>query len=314
MSSISFGKVADQFMARARMNHSQQWLQTTERLLQRDVLTLWGGKPITDIVRRDGIQLVTSIATRAPHQAAAASRVIRGIFEFAYDEGYIVGNPMCRLTKYIPKAKSKAHRRVLSPMEIKTVWLAISKGPGDEACKRALKLALATGQRLSAIVGMHRGEINGECWAIPPERCHWRSDSHRVYLSPLALDLIGDGEGYIFPSADPSRPIRVDAVARLFSAKGPKKTPYCGLAPWVSSDLRRTVAHQMVMLGVSHEAVGAVLGHTQRNSLCGLNPTFHPEVKAALLKWEAELQQLVENKPTAVRPPAPCLTLPTFGL
>jgi len=199
-------------------------------------------------------------------------------------------------------------------MEIKAVWSAISKGPGDEACKRALKLMLITGQRLSAIVGMHRSEINGECWTIPPERCHGRHHPHRVFLSPLALDVIGDGGGFIFPSADPTRPINVNAVARLISAKGPKRSPYCGLEPWVSYDVRRTVAHQMLCLGVSREAVGATLGQPQRNSLCGLYPTYTREIKEALLTWETELQRLAINKPTPVPPPKLGLAPPTFGL
>jgi integrase len=310
---ITFKAMADQYLTLSGSRHSQSYHKSIKTSLERDILPLWADTPIADIRRADGRHLVTSLATQAHHRAAIANKVIRAVFAIALDEGHIEENPMLGFSKYIPKPKAASRRRVLSPMEIKAVWSVVSKGPEDEACKRALKLMLVTGQRLSAIVSMHRSEINGECWTIPPERCHSRYRPHRVFLSPLALDVIGDGDGYIFPSTDPTRPVNVNAVARLISAKRPTRSPYCGLAPWVSYDLRRTVAHQMLCLGVSEEAVGAVLGYAQR-SVCGLYPTYNPEIKAALLKWESELLQLIDNKPTSVPPSMPSLTAPTFGL
>lgn len=311
---ITFKATADEYLTWSSIRHSQSWHQSVRRSLQRDILPLWAETPIANIRRTDGRQLVTSIAARAPRQATIANTVIRTIFEIALDEGHLDANPMLGFSKFIPKPISMSRRRILSLMEIKTLWTAISMGPGDEACKRALGLALVTGQRLSAIVAMRRCEIKGECWTIPPQKNLSRSRPHQVYLSPLALELIGVGDGYIFPSRDRSQPIKVDAVARLIRAKGPKGTPYCGLAPWVTYDLRKTVAHQMVMLGVSPEVVHAVLGHVQRNSLCVLYPAYNAEVKAALLKWEAGLRCLVKTKPPEVPSSAPCVTPPTFGL
>lgn len=310
---ITFKVMADQYLIWSRSRHSQSWHENIKRSMQRDVLPLWAETPIADLRRDDGRRLITSIAARAPRQAAILNTVIRAIFDRALDKGLIEVNPMLGFSRHLPKPTATLHRRVLSPVEIKAIWTAISKGPGDEACKRALKLMIVTGQRLPAIIGMHRQEINGECWTVPAERCRGRRQ-HRVYLTPLALELIGEGDGYIFPSADPSRPITANAVARLIRAKGPKGMPYCGLAPWVSSDLRRTVAHQMAMLGISHEAIGAVFGLAQRKSMLGITFSYSPEIKAALLTWGAELLRLVKNQPMPANPAVPSQAPLTFGL
>jgi integrase len=67
--------------------------------------------------------------------------------------------------------------------------------------RRALKLVLVTAQRPGEVIGMHGSEIDGRWWTVPTGRAK-NKKAHRVYLTDLALELIGDtaGEGYVFPS------------------------------------------------------------------------------------------------------------------
>ena len=110
--------------------------------------------------------------------------------------------------------------RELTEKEIKHLWNAIDEGGGSDGTKRALKLILITGQRPGEVVGIHRREIEGKWWTIPWERIKTRKrrqEDHRVYLSPLALSLIGDGDGYIF--SDPDK----EEVPRHQSASAPHR-------------------------------------------------------------------------------------------
>lgn len=312
---ISFKAIADQYLLWSTGRHSQNRHKSMKASLEREILPLWADTPIADLRRADGRRLVTRIAARAPRQAAIANTVIRAIFELALDEGYIETNPMLGFSKIIPMPRPVPLRHILSPMEIMEVWTAISNGPGDDVCKRALKLMLVTGQRLSAIVGMHRREINGEWWSIPPERSRNPHRPHRIYLSPLALALIGYGKGYIFPSADPRRPIKGNAVYHLIRAICSTGAPHHGLPPWQANDLRRTVTHQMASLGIAPEALRAVLGLAQRDTLHKLYPVnYDVEIKEALKKWGDELRLIINNSPSPVLPPMPSRKLPIFGL
>lgn len=44
---------------------------------------------------------------------------------------------------------------------------------------------------------MHRSQIEGNWWTLVDTK---NKEVHRAYLTPTALELIGEGEGFIFPS------------------------------------------------------------------------------------------------------------------
>ena len=87
-------------------------------------------------------------------------------------------------------APLKRGDRVLSETEIKTLWGNLDTCHASDELRRAIRIILVTGQRPGEVIGMHSSEIDGRWWTIPAERSK-NKKSHRVYLTDMALNLIG---------------------------------------------------------------------------------------------------------------------------
>jgi integrase len=118
------------------------------RLLNRDVLPHWQHKPITEITRRDALELIDRVADRgALVMARRLHAHLHRLYEWAVGRGIVEANPMHRL----PKVGSETPRdRVLSDRELKLVWDVAVRWAGPWL-------------RLSAIdpYGRQEGEIGG---------------------------------------------------------------------------------------------------------------------------------------------------------
>jgi integrase len=108
-----------------------------------------------------------------------------------------------------PIKKEKPRERELSPIEIRALWLALDRAPvsrdhlrrqeGDFPMRRAtalaIKLALATAQRIGEITGIALTELDlndtAPVWKLPNTRTK-NDQPHRVPLSPLAVRLIAE--------------------------------------------------------------------------------------------------------------------------
>ena len=166
------------------------------------------------------------------------------------------------------------------------------------------------------MAGLHRREIEGEWWTIPPERAK-NGQEHPLYLTPTALNLIGETKGYIFPSPrevtpigsslSESKPMGRNALAQLVSSKMEKvvegnkkekevaKLPYYGMTPWTPHDLRRTARTVMARIGIPDEHAEEVLNHSKVGIKKIYNTyKYDKEKQAALTAWEAELLRILE--------------------
>lgn len=127
-------------------------------------------------------------------------QIIRKMFNFALDRDIIQYTPCAGIKLPAPKI---ARNRVLTEDEIKKLWANLDKEKvkiADET-KRAIKFILVTAQRPGEVIGMHVDEIDNRWWTIPADRAK-NGKTHRVYLTDMALELIGDttDKEYIFPS------------------------------------------------------------------------------------------------------------------
>lgn len=190
----------DEYISSAKKK-LKRW-KDVERALRVEVLPKWGKRKITDITPRDIVQVRDEIAGRgAPVMANRCLAYISGMFAFAVDQYVIKDSPYIK----IKRAKKEEEKdRVLSPAEIKQLWIALDSDSlmMSSEIRTALKLILLTAQRPGEVIGMHTRELDGRWWTIPKDRSK-NKKAHRVYLSDTALELIGDvtNRGYIFPSA-----------------------------------------------------------------------------------------------------------------
>lgn len=289
----TFNHFAELYLAWSEKEHSKNTYAVNKYSLNNDVLPFWKDRHLIDIHKRDAIELLERVASRSRGQVNNVCRSARGVFKYAIDRGYIEYNPMLGLTKVVPALKYNPRTRYLSDTELKTIWLEL---PAQ------LKLVLVTAQRPGEVAGMHREEIQigvagqqfclkcRRCgvWTIPEERTK-SGKVHLVYLTALALELIGHSDKYIFPSPKPGKPIERMALSRYVH-----RNEYFNLPQWGPHDLRRTARTIMERIGIPEAHSEAILAHGKQGMKKVYNQhEYQEEKKAALIKWEAELMRIV---------------------
>jgi integrase len=139
---------------------------------------------------------------------------------------------------------------------------------------------------------MHRREIEGEWWTIPAERAK-NKRPHRVFLTPLALELIGDSRTWIFScGAEPMKTTAAaTAVRRMVARKDGKSLD---IEPFRPHDLRRTAATHLGALGYGNHLIGSLLNHTDR-TVTGIynRHAYDREKREMLERWEERLREIL---------------------
>lgn len=297
-----------------------------ERALHKD-LQPWASWLVKDVTRRDAKALLDAIDQRgAPVQAFNVLCKARKMWNMAIRWEYTEVNPFALLDPprpYVPR------ERVLSDAEIKSLWLSLESREGlsmSGEMSRALRLILVTGQRPGEVIGMHSREIDGRWWTIPAERSKSKN-SHRVYLTDLALELIGTipEDGYIFPSptnekkgtnnhiagnalamslrrnilgANPGYPVKGAAGRNKKQAarKEENSTPVnrIGVEHFRPHDLRRTTVTGMARLRIPRESRERVVNHAVGRLEKTYNLyDFDDEKRIALTLWAEHLQNIL---------------------
>jgi integrase len=333
----TFGSVAEDFIKRhvAKLRSSKAMEATIRRELlgqklkdgkwaiDPDKETHWHDLPITEITRRDVIELLEEIVDRGTrHQARKVLAYVRKLFNWsiARDAYALEGSPCDRVRPKDIVGKLKPRQRVLSDEELRLVWRASFKlGTTEDSQVDAkfpdypfgpfVRMLMITGQRVREVSGARKPEIVGTLWTIPPERM--KGDvGHEVPLSPMAVELLEalprfKGE-FIFTTTSGSRPIsgfskakaRLDrsiAGQREEDAKGAKVAP---MQRWTFHDLRRTVRTRLPAQGVPDLICELILAHRRPE----LHETYdrhkyRDEKRNALDRWAARLWSIVEPPP-----------------
>ena len=303
-----------------------------ERMLNKDVVPIWGMRKAKDIRRRDVILLLDGIVERgAPIAANRTLGVIRRMFNFAVARDLLDATPVAMVRA---PAKENQRDRVLSADEMRILWNGLEDAAMSPAIKLVLKLQLVTAQRKGEIIGATLSEFNVEekAWIIPAERVK-NGIAHKVPLSPLALGLIEEARAvarqaevarakqlpetepreieWLFPSPRGDSHIDPKAVnhalwrACMPPEKRPKaaqysKAPAIGLTNIVPHDLRRTAASGMTALGINRLVVSKILNHVE-NSVTAIydRHTYDQEKRCAMEVWATHLEGILSGKPKA---------------
>ena len=300
-------ELASLFMERyAKKNTRERSWQETERILNRDVLPKWKGRPLDSIHRRDVIALLDEIAGKHSVHANRVLAAVRRMFSWACERDLLEASPCFGV-----KAPSQevSRDRVLSDDELRLAMAAVSvlEAPfGPYVQMLALTL-----QRRSEVAGMRWSELDldASVWTLPKER----TKNNREHILPLpgaAMAIIEGMKAERFANCD-----------FIFSTTG--RSPISGfaklkkqldkliaagnsepIAPWRLHDLRRTGASKMPRLGVDLPAVEKILNHTS-GSFAGIVSVYQrhrylDEMRGALEAWAAFLEHLSGDTPDNV--------------
>lgn len=282
-----------------------------QRILNKDALPAWGQRKASDIKKRDVVLLLEKIMERgSPGSANGNYKCLRKMFSYAVEKDILEYSPCTGVKMPAPINRGD---RVLTEKEVKLFWDNVEICNASSEIKRALKLQLITGQRSGEVIGMHTREIDGRWWTIPAERSKNKL-AHRVYLTAMALELIGSvTEGFIFPCPHKKKikPISPNAVAHAVRNNleweefvedgGLEVRNLLGIAKFTPHDLRRTAATGMSHLGVIDAEVDAVLNHVKQGVIRTYNLNkYDKEKQAALEAWETKLRDIVGLPPIPV--------------
>lgn len=335
----TFAELAARYMLEhairnARGDRHSRSTDEAQRLLNHDILPVLGRLMAEAVVRQHVMRVVEAIADRGAYVAAdRALGLIRAIYNWACGTGRLDRNPTIGLKK---RNTVRPKTRVLSAKELQVLWHALD-GPGmTPALSDALRLQLATGTRISEVVGAARAEFDLEraTWTLPAIRTKSERE-HVVPLSPIALAVVqaciarADAEGrrrvdyggvpfvpspWMFPSPGPRSKRRVASPAE--TARGSidphaatraivrnrGRLAAAGIsAPFNTHDLRRTAATQLGEMGVADELIERILNHAPR-TVAGRHynhARYLEPMRKALDAWGERLVAIVEGREPA---------------
>lgn len=289
-------------------------------LILNDLAPEIGHMKVSDVRRRDVIEVIEAKAEKAPRQAALLLLHARRMMDFATDRDFIPANPLAGLK---PSAitvagkrdplKSVVRQRILDHDEIRAFWTCAESVGMHKLTALALKLVLVTGQRPGEVAGLHEREIDGRVWTIPADRRGKTETANTVHLTDTALEIITTAKaeidrlqlrrretwaGYIF-EAVPGRPITnaalCRAVDRRHEALGAKTVPPWGR--WTPHDLRRTMRTGLSACRVRPDIAELAIGHTKRGIVAVYDQhAFDEERRAAMEAWEARLLRIAAGQ------------------
>lgn len=292
----------DEFVTRYAKEHNRGW-QEIERALKAEIVPRWGKRKITDIKRRDLVLVLDEIKERgAPVMANRVLAYTRKMFSWAVERAVLEINPFLMMSR---PTKEISRERALSEAEIKTFWNNLDDCKMSDSIKRALKLILVTGQRPGEVIAMHSNEINGDWWEIPAQRSK-NMQAHRVFITSLAKQLIGEGSGFIFKSpvnSEKSYEVRTmthDIKANLPHTPDSKVVDRIKIPHFTPHDLRRTAATRWAEMGVSGDLIDRLQNHiTKQKQGVGHiynRYSYDKEKQMSLEQWERKLLLIVGEK------------------
>jgi integrase len=280
---------------------SAKWSSEVARIFKKDIRPVIGGRKLTTIKRADILAIINRVKDRGAGVSSNRTlAAIRKAFNWAVEEGHIEANPAAGISR---KAKEEARDRALSEGEIRAFWTGLDDAPMTAGIMLALRLALATGQRIGEVVGAPPSEIDFDKaeWLIPTERSK-NGREHLVPLSPLAVELfreamaISADDQFIFPNRARRDHLEVNAISHAM--RGSLRQLGLDENPATPHDLRRTVASQLAAIGIAEATIARVLNHISEvgKTITGkayIRHGFTDEKRAALERWAAELERII---------------------
>lgn len=300
---VTVHDAAIRFLNEYRTKKREKWRESTEHtnrlMVANEVLPVLGSWPVTAITSDQIESLLQGIIKRGKGKrgnGVRANRVqalLSGLFKFAMKTKMVHANPVSAIERL---GAERPRERRLSHAEIKKLWHAL--GDGDAADQ--YRFMLATGQRVGECAKVEWREIADGWWTIPSEKSK-NHLSHRVYLGPLAMEILTrrglQSTGYVFPHAAAHRSIPTWRHDRIKNA--------CRFEePWQPRDLRRTVASE-VSPEFGRSIVAQLLNHSDSSAprVTGVydRGDQDPAKKKAMVWWNERLAGIVATNVIEMR-------------
>ena len=245
----------------------------------------WHAHPVEAIRRRDIMVLRDGLASRAPQAANQLVMVLSILLEFAVEREYREANP-CRGINRLPGSH---HNRWTEDQ----VTYALTNVP--ECYRRAIVLALHTGQREGDCCAMRWSQYNGRTIELTQEKTGAKLQIPVTAQLKAELDVWRrDATAVTVLTNAGGRPWVKRSFAVMFSMMVRRHPPLVGT---VFHGLRMTAAARLAEAGCSAHEIAAITGHASL-AMVQLYTRGADQVSRAV----AAVQKLERAKNAAVNP------------
>jgi len=281
-----------------------------ERILQRDLVPAWGNRTLDDIEPIEVTELLRKVAKRAAKSKQSATKrgapmanrtlaCLRKLYNWAIANGYAtrspINNGMAR------SEKDASRKRIFEDAEIRAIWKASGALPAHAL--PAVRMLIASGQRLSVVSGMKHSELDREnsIWTIPGDEVG-RSKSkleHKVPLTDLMLELIDsvpqvEGVDHVFCSHH-----RGDKPLTLGNKLKRTLDDECGFNDWTFQGLRGLVVTRMRRepLRIDRDIINLIEGRRPSDvqSQHYDSHDYLDEKREGLERWNNHLRRILDD-------------------
>ena len=277
------------------------------------VKVIGGYRPASEVGPADVAAWLRPIHRRAPAAAnqyrawlsAAYTWALKREHDYTIDQPQrwgVTSNPAAMVPP--DTAARRAGTRHLSPEEFTAVWhwLALDAGRSDARACNALRLIMATGQRVEEIVHLRAGQWDGT-W-LRWERTKVANRPHSVPVPAPARALLDtmppNRHGLLVPGCkDPAKPYRCQSLDWITR----RCADQLGIQHFSPRDLRRTWRTLADAAGLSGEEAARIMNHAWGSAIEAKHYDMSQYVAAkvaGMAKWEARLTALIGAKPRLV--------------
>ncbi len=261
-----------------------------ERILNRELVTVFGERDIRSIDKADILDIVDAAIERgALYQANRINAHIRKFLNWCAQRSIVDANPILGISA---PTRERARDRVLDDDEIACV-LKAAKGEPFPFGPFVL-LLLATAQRRGEVAEMRWDQIDREAaiWEIPAHLAK-NGKPNTVPLSPFALRVLDTVPRFdcdlVFTT---NRRTPVSGFSKMLR----RISEASGTSEWRLHDLRRTAASGMARAGAAPHVVEKVLNHVS-GTLSSVALVYNrygylDEKRTALEQWGEWLEKL----------------------
>ncbi|MBF0445234.1 MAG: tyrosine-type recombinase/integrase [Magnetococcales bacterium] len=268
------------------------------RMLNKDVVPLWGNRKARDITRYDVIKLLDGLQERgATITANRTLAVIRKMFNWGAENG-LVDMSLCAGIR--APVQENRRDKVLTVDEIRSFWKGLDNAGMTDGSRLALKFQFYTGQRKGEVVAASWAEFDLKemIWTIPPKNSKNKMP-HRVPLSDGAMvileqikSLAGDSP-YLFPSPREGKHVAATSIDHVIR----RNLDVFGAGQFTPHDLRRTAASHMTAMGISRLVVSKILNHAEAGVTAVYDRhSYDLEKRQALDTWGRKLAEIISGK------------------
>lgn len=272
-SDSSFKRIAEQWLAKKKMNWAESTYKQCKKVLEADVFPKVGNMAIRDVKPPHILSIVKSVENRGAETIAVLIlQWVGSIFTYAGAHLLVDSNPVSVLSGVVTKPTT-IHRTPLAKADIARMSKELAGYKGNLETIVAVKMLLLTFVRTVELrmAKWEEFDLDASRWVVPKERMKKR-EPHIVPLSKQAVALLrqlhqltGAGrEGYVFPNTRrPNGCMSSTTVNRALEYMG-----FAGKEHEVNFSghgFRATASTMLNEMGYRSEVIEMQLAHKERD-------------------------------------------------